>query len=132
MRRPRDTGCDPSPAALAEAQPRSHPSAVPANSAKLDHINTYGVLPEFYIDQPFTCRGCGKREIWRARDQKGYYEEARGHLDARAVECHACRTGAALRRPRERPIPKTFWAEFFGMTLDRYGVPWLINGGREQ
>ena len=54
-------------------------------------INTYGGMPEFYLDQPFTCRRCGKREIWKARDQKWYYEEAKGHIDARAVECHDCR-----------------------------------------
>ena len=52
----------------------------------------YGSLPEFYLDLPFTCRKCGKKEIWKARDQKWYYEEAKGHIDARAVECHDCRT----------------------------------------
>ena len=25
------------------------------------------------------------------------------------------------------PIAKTFWAERFGMVVDRFGVPWLIN-----
>ena len=33
-----------------------------------------------------------QREIWRARDQKWYFEEAKGHIDAQAVECHECRT----------------------------------------
>lgn len=72
-------------------QQRNHPSAVPADSSKLSHINTYGALPEFYLDRPFVCRKCGKTEIWKARDQKWYYEEAKGHIDARAVECHDCR-----------------------------------------
>lgn len=72
-------------------QQRNHPSAVPADQGRLDHINTYGALPEYYIDRPFICRVCGKREIWKARDQKWYYEEAKGHVDAVAVECHACR-----------------------------------------
>ncbi len=97
----RDTGRDPSLRELREAdrvrqlhpeQQRTHPSAVPADTAKLDHINTYGDLPEYYIDQPFDCRICGKREIWRARDQKWYVEEAKGHIDAKAVACHNCRT----------------------------------------
>ena len=100
-RRSRDTGRDPSPAELREAKRiaalpadvrRNHPAAVPADHSKLDHINTYGCLPDFYIDQPFSCRDCGKEEIWRAADQKWYYEEAKGHIDARAVECHDCRT----------------------------------------
>jgi len=78
-------------AALHPEQQRNHPSARPADMAKLGHINTYGALPEFYIDRPFTCRICGKEEIWKAADQKWYYEEARGHIDAQAVECHDCR-----------------------------------------
>ncbi|MCG6891342.1 MAG: zinc-ribbon domain-containing protein [Gammaproteobacteria bacterium] len=73
-------------------QRKTHPSAIQADPNKLAHINTYGSLPEYYVDQPFTCRKCGKREIWKATDQKWYYEEARGHIDAKAVECHDCRT----------------------------------------
>lgn len=76
---------------LTPFQQRNHPSAVRADHRKLAHINTYGRLPEFYLDQPFTCRHCGQREIWRAKDQQWYYEEAKGHIDARAVACHACR-----------------------------------------
>jgi PhnB protein len=26
------------------------------------------------------------------------------------------------------PIEKTFWAEAFGMLVDRFGTPWMING----
>lgn len=80
-------------AALDREQQRRHPSSLPADPARLAHINTYGEIPDFYIDRPFSCRVCGKREIWRAADQKWYIEEAKGHMDARAVECHACRTG---------------------------------------
>lgn len=76
---------------LSPVQQRNHPSVVTADHARLGHINTYGSLPEFYLDRPFTCRQCGKREIWKAKDQKWYYEEAKGHIDAVAVECHDCR-----------------------------------------
>ena len=84
---------------LTPLQQRGHPSAVPADHSKLSHINTYGSLPEFYLDRPFTCRVCGKVEIWRAKDQKWYYEEAKGHIDAKAVECHECRA------PKKRAKP---------------------------
>jgi hypothetical protein len=102
MTRNFDTGRDPNAKDLREAervaklhpvQQKEHPSAIAADPARLAHINTYGALPEFYIDKPFVCRSCGKREIWRARDQKWYYEEAKGHIDAVAVECHSCRKG---------------------------------------
>jgi PhnB protein len=26
------------------------------------------------------------------------------------------------------PLEKTFWAERFGMVIDRFGIPWAING----
>lgn len=95
-----DTGRNPTAKELAEAKriasldkgdQRRHPSAITADASNLDHINTYGGLPEFYIDKPFRCRDCGKEEIWKAADQKWYYEEAKGHMDATAVRCHECR-----------------------------------------
>ncbi|HEX7151220.1 MAG TPA: VOC family protein [Thermoanaerobaculia bacterium] len=27
------------------------------------------------------------------------------------------------------PFEKTFWADGFGMVTDRYGTPWMVNGG---
>jgi PhnB protein len=27
------------------------------------------------------------------------------------------------------PLGETFWAQAFGMVTDRFGTPWLINGG---
>jgi PhnB protein len=27
----------------------------------------------------------------------------------------------------QMPLQKTFWAEKFGMLIDRYGTPWMIN-----
>lgn len=100
MARKTGSGRNPTPAELREAeriagllpeQQRHHPSAVPADHARLRHINTYGALPDYYIDRPFACRRCGKWEIWTASAQKWYYEEAKGHIDAVAVECHDCR-----------------------------------------
>lgn len=99
----RNTGRDPTAAELQEAervlgltetQQADHPSAVAADPRALAHINTYGTLPRYYLDRPFTCRTCSKREIWRAVDQKWYYETAKGHIDAKAVKCHACRMSA--------------------------------------
>jgi hypothetical protein len=106
MTRKLRTGRNPSPKDLAEAKriaglnpdaQRTHPSSVAADPSKLAHINTYGSLPEYYIDQPFRCCDCGKEEIWRAADQKWYYEEAKGHIDARAVRCHRCRAARKAR-----------------------------------
>ena len=27
------------------------------------------------------------------------------------------------------PLEKTFWAEAFGMLVDRFGTPWMVSGG---
>ena len=100
MKRRDDRGRDPPAADIREAeritalhpeQQRDHPRTVAADPSRLRHVNTYGTLPDYYIDRPFTCRRCGKAEIWRAADQKWYFEEAKGHIDAVAVECHDCR-----------------------------------------
>ena len=77
---------------LSRQQQRDHPTAVAADQAKLAHINTYGELPDFYLDRPFSCCRCGRWEIWLASDQKWYYEETKGHIDAKAIHCSRCRS----------------------------------------
>ncbi|MFK8012981.1 MAG: zinc-ribbon domain containing protein, partial [Marinicellaceae bacterium] len=62
-----------------------------ADHSKLGHINSYGGLPDYYDEIEFRCRDCGVDEIWTARQQKFYFEECKGHIDARAVRCKACR-----------------------------------------
>jgi len=36
---------------------------------------------------------------------------------------HALEEGGTV----EMPIQQTFWAERFGMLVDRFGIPWMIN-----
>ncbi len=59
------------------------------------------------------------------------YEEPKGfslsvHLDnpteADRIFFELSRDGRIL-----MPFEKTFWAERFGMVVDRFGIPWLIN-----
>ena len=59
------------------------------------------------------------------------YEEPKGfslsvHLDnpteADRIFLELSRDGRIL-----MPFEKTFWAERFGMVVDRFGIPWLIN-----
>ena len=68
----------------------------PADSVKADHDelkhnNTYGPLPLFYVDKLVVCKDCGKQEVWRADQQKWWYEVAKGHIDSKAVKCRDCR-----------------------------------------
>jgi hypothetical protein len=76
--------------------------ALPADQSLLVHDNTYGPRPRFYVDQPFTCVDCGKREVWTAADQKWWYEVAQGKIASRAGRCRDCRRKRRLRRSQER------------------------------
>ena len=40
---------------------------------------------------------------------------------------HALAEGGVV----QMPIQKTFWAARFGMTADRFGIPWMINCEKE-
>ena len=30
------------------------------------------------------------------------------------------------------PMQESFWAEAFGMLVDRYGTPWIVNGALKE
>ena len=63
-------------------------SRVAVNSAALCPTNSYGaphfVQRGYYQDQPFRCTDCGKQEIWTARQQRWWYELAKGDVWTRA------------------------------------------------
>lgn len=65
--------------------------SVPADHAALGHNNTWGPLPLYYVDKGFTCKDCGKKSVWTAKEQKFYYEVAKGSIHARASRCLTCR-----------------------------------------
>lgn len=65
--------------------------AIKADHLQLVHNNTYGLLPLFYMDREFICKDCGSHEIWTAKQQKWWYEMAKGHIDSTAVHCRRCR-----------------------------------------
>ena len=65
--------------------------SVLADHKELIHNSTYGLLPVYYIDVPFICSDCGTEEIWTAKQQKWWYEIAKGHIDSCAIRCYSCR-----------------------------------------
>ncbi len=52
----------------------------------------------FYVDADRTCRDCGARFVFSAREQKHWYETLGFRLDANAVRCLSCRR--SFRRDR--------------------------------
>src|SRR5690242_7707819 len=73
-------------------------NVVRVNPVALAPSNSYSPLPLFYVDKPFTCRDCGKAEVWRATQQKWWYEIAKGNTDSTAVRCRPCRRKEQQRR----------------------------------
>ena len=78
----------------------------PVNVDALAPFNSYGV-PEFvargyYQDIAFCCKACGREEVWRATQQKWWYEVAKGHASATAVRCRSCRKLERARIERAR------------------------------
>ncbi|HEX3871900.1 MAG TPA: zinc-ribbon domain containing protein [Pirellulales bacterium] len=74
---------------------------VAVNGLKLAGYNSYGdpdfVVRGYYLDIPFTCKSCGREEVWSATQQKWWYEVAKGQVYSTARRCRACR-----RKERER------------------------------
>jgi hypothetical protein len=65
----------------------------------------YFVELGFYRDQPFTCVDCGRPQVWRASQQKWWYEVAKGAVESTAIRCRPCRAkeraGRGLAKPRD-------------------------------
>ena len=53
--------------------------------------NTYSSPPDYYYDEEYKCRGCGKYEVWTAEKQKNWYEELEKNINSIAVHCQVCR-----------------------------------------
>jgi hypothetical protein len=59
-------------------------------------------IPDYYCDTLFTCRDCGERDLWTAKQQKRWYEEQGGEIEAIAIRCRACRRKEKHRREMAR------------------------------
>jgi hypothetical protein len=80
----------------------------PCNPELLAPSNSYGRPPfvarGFYMDVLFKCQDCGKEKVWRATQQKWWYEVAKGNVETRATRCNACRRIERERRAEARRI----------------------------
>lgn len=61
-------------------------------------------IPNYYRDTSFTCKDCGKTDLWTAKQQKRWYEEQGGEIEAIAIRCRACRRNEKLRREIARKV----------------------------
>ena len=65
--------------------------------------NAYALPPEYYYDEVFTCCDCGTEDVWTAKQQKWWYEEAGKNINAYAKRCSICRAHInALKEEQKR------------------------------
>ena len=46
-------------------------------------------IPDYYRDTLFTCKDCGEQELWTDKQQKRWYEEKGGEIEAIDICCRA-------------------------------------------
>jgi hypothetical protein len=78
--------------------------AVAADHTRLGPHNSYDALPDFYMDCAFVCKDCGSHELWTAKQQKWWYEIAKGPFGSRAVRCKPCRVIERARADEARRV----------------------------
>jgi hypothetical protein len=80
-------------------------------TAYLAPDNSYGapdfVSRGFYMPMHFVCKDCGKHEVWTAKQQKWWYENARGNMWTTATRCRECR---AKERARVAAAREAYYA----------------------
>jgi hypothetical protein len=83
-------------------------SVVVVNVSLLAPNNSCGqpefVRHGFYTDRPFGCQDCGRQEVWTARQQKWWYEVAKGDVYTTAKRCRPCRRKARDRQGEARRV----------------------------
>lgn len=58
----------------------------------------------YYVDRPFTCKDCSAQEVWRATQQKWWYETAKGDVWTTATRCQPCRRKEQDRKRQARQV----------------------------
>jgi hypothetical protein len=87
------------PAAAAAKKPGV---PLPVDRSKIVSKSVLPNVPEFYRDKWFKCKDCGKQEVWKAQQQKWWYEQQGGEIETVAIRCRACRRKEGERRERVR------------------------------
>lgn len=80
----------------------------PLNLEGLNHWDAWKLsyrFPDgFYWDETFVCKDCGAVEVWKAWQQKRWFEQMQGNPDSGAVRCRACRIKEGQRKAEARRI----------------------------
>lgn len=111
------------------AEPEIPEDAIWADVNKQVPNGSWGPPVEYYVDIPFQCVDCESDEVWTAKQQKWYYEEAKGSLYATAVRCKGCREKRRLERSGKTPRnPLRSTQEFMQYLATELSAPLIAAG----
>lgn len=107
---------------------------------RIDFIQTYGESPmaahspaETHVRIMHVTMTVGD-QVLQGADTPGPYSQPAGFSVAVHVDdpAEGGRMFAALSEGGKVPMPyqATFWAKGFGMCIDRFGTPWIVNAGQ--
>ena len=75
---------------------------IPVDPSKVVSKSSIPSIPQYYVDEWFTCKDCGKEELWTAKQQQRWYEVQGGVIESIAIRCHDCRRKEKQRREAAR------------------------------
>ena len=79
-------------------------SIMPVDRAKVFSKCAIPLIPDFYRDKDFVCVDCNCHQLWTAKQQKWWYEEAQGELESTAIRCRSCRVKERKRKQQARKV----------------------------
>lgn len=105
---------------------------------KIDAMMTYEgspmaeeVPPEWHNKIMHASLTLGDRTLMGADSPPGQYEEAKGFHVLIGVDdptkAEQIFQALAENGTVQMPIQETFWADRFGMLIDQFGTPWMVN-----
>jgi hypothetical protein len=65
-------------------------AAIPADLTQQSAGSAYS-RKNYYHDIEFACVDCGVEEVWKAKDQKWFFEVAKGNIYSKPKRCLVCR-----------------------------------------
>jgi hypothetical protein len=77
---------------------------IPVDKSKVFSRSVLPKIPDYYRDRWFTCKDCGEGDLWTAKQQKRWYEEQGGEIEAIAIRCRVCRRKEKSRRELARRV----------------------------
>jgi hypothetical protein len=83
---------------------------LPVDMTALAPTNSYGdadfVKRGDYLPFPFTCKSCGKGDVWTPQQQKWWYEVVKGDRFRIATLCRPCRAAERRRKAEARRVQR--------------------------